>query len=108
MFVGHSTVTSIFEEWNGLGNFEVGKYLHAYPGGIKGLEKDKRHWRRSHSSAESKHFSRLKMIINVVEGLVHNGDSLSEVLDKFDDLMKGKTLSTFCEWLKKNPQINQF
>ena len=58
IFAGHSSCTTIWDEWHGLNFFSPEANVKFYPGGIKKLETDfKNSWRRSFDGKAAKLFS---------------------------------------------------
>ncbi|KAJ3398968.1 hypothetical protein HDU80_008412 [Chytriomyces hyalinus] len=67
----HNSMRSIWNQWNGLGEYEGGTHP---PGGFKQLEKaTKKAWRASFSSAENKRFGRMNYLVKFIDGKIAEG-----------------------------------
>jgi hypothetical protein len=105
IFQGHTSVTSMWNEWFGIEEFRATENNLCFPGGIEVLESKKekgKNWRGGFSCAEQKYFSRLKYIIKCVKEKIDAGYSIEEALHEFDQLMKTKkSISSLEAYLKR-------
>ena len=90
----------MWNEWHGRGIFANAPN---YPGGISGLNMDKKKsWRKHFDTAEAKHYSRLLYIIEQVKATIRT-QSIDEAaaLDWFEDLYTShNSISGLVKYLK--------
>ena len=81
----HFNGTTIWEEWHGIGSFELGLIV----GGVASLEKKYgNRWRRDMSGGEQKRFSRLKLTVKHITAVVDlTKKPASEMLVEIDNLL---------------------
>ena len=90
----------MWNEWFGMGPFQS----EDFPGGIQVLEETGKAWRKHFSTADQKHFSRLKFIINHIQHQSdESGMDIERMLAEYDLVMTTNkfTLSTFHTYIKK-------
>ena len=103
LYKNHQTFQSVWDEWFGLDAFSpVNNHQIAFTGGIKGLETNKKGWRKHFSTAENKLFSRTKFLI----GYVESQDDARTALEQMDALFRehGRSVHSLEKKLKKLAQ----
>jgi hypothetical protein len=90
-FRGHRSVRSIWNEWNGIGEFSPDCNASCVAGGIKQLEvHTKGKWRVGWSSADQKYFSRIKFLVAHTESLISATFQERDALDLMDQYFEQK------------------
>lgn len=105
LYRNHQSFRSIWHEWHGTGQFAVATNTTInFTGGIDGLERNNKGWRKQFSQAEQQLFSRTKYLVMYAKGKLHEDESnLTTVLSQMDALFqeKGKSISSLSNLLKK-------
>jgi hypothetical protein len=98
----------IYYEWYGL---DISKDQPIVGGFKKCEELFKSSWRKHHTNAEKKHFSRLKMIIQGLQKkAVDEGSPMEEVVDILEETYQkscNKTISKMADWMMQQGLIPQ-
>ena len=81
----YESVTAIWNEWHGLGQFAEGGSNRCPSGGIGHAESLGKAWRRDYDSKQQKVFSRLKwVVVAVQEAMAKFQTPVEDVLASFD------------------------
>ena len=81
----HQSLHTIYYEWWGLESYKN----VPIPGGIAMMEANKKKWRRHFSGAETKHFSRIRMIVKGIDAQAEaTGKDAGDILDEWDLLFR--------------------
>lgn len=104
LFKNHPSFQSVWDEWHGLNLFSPAHNSSiTFSGGIDGLEKDYKGWRKAFKSAEAKLFSRTKFLI----GHVKSQNNIPSAIEQMNQLylQHSKSIHALEKRLKKDLQV---
>jgi hypothetical protein len=102
LFRGHRSMRSIWNEWNGVGEFSPECNSTCIAGGIKHIEANtNRKWRAGWSSSDQKYFSRIKFLVTHTESLITPAFQENDALALMDQyFQQTKTITALEKYLK--------